>query len=340
MAKDWRLSQFDYPLDERLIAQTPIEPRDSSRMLHLDRRTGAIHHRQFCDLPEFLIPGDLVILNNTRVTARRLLGQKSTGGLVEALLLRQGDPPNRYLALMRPAKRLKTGAKIEFEHCRATVVEEALDGHRWLEFEEEPDLPEHILRSGEVPLPPYIHEKLANEERYQTCFNQVGGSAAAPTAALHFTEALLNKLRESGVTVGTVTLDVGIDTFRPVKTESVKEHVMHGETCYLSPELADTINSCKGRILAVGTTTVRTLETFAVKRRRVSHGVQHTKILLTPDSKIKIADGILTNFHLPRTTMLLMVAAFSGVEPLLTAYASAIENQYRFLSFGDSMLIV
>lgn len=334
-----RIDEFDYDLPPELIAQTPLQERDKSRLLHLKRATGEVAHRQFRDTLEILCPGDLLVLNDTRVSARRLFGNRPSGGAVEALLL-EPRSPDTFLALVRPAKRLKVGATIQFlAGISATVVAEEAEGMRVLTMAGD-DWQAKLMTVGQTPLPPYIVETLSDEERYQTTYGVTPGSAAAPTAGLHFTPEILAGLKNRGVQVTTVTLHVSLDTFRPVLSETVAEHQMHGEVCEISEESANIINSAKGRIIAVGTTTVRTLESMAVGPRKVRHGQLNTRIFITPGFDFQIVDGMFTNFHLPKTTMLLMISALATPEAVKIAYAAAITERYRFLSFGDSMLIL
>ena len=330
-----RLSDFDYDLPEDKIAQNPAEPRDSSKLLVLDG--DEISHRAFRELPSLLEPGDLLVLNNTRVTARRLLGERDTGGKVEALLLRDlGE--GCYEALTKPAKRLKIGSAMAFEReLRAEVVGQSDDGIRTLRFD---CSAEEIAKAGTVPLPPYIHSSTAPDERYQTVYSSAPGSSAAPTAGLHFTPELIAALTENGVGVAYVTLDVGIDTFRPVQAENMEEHKMHGERFYIPAETRDAVAGATGRIVAVGTTAVRALETASIGEKALRAGDGCSSLFITPGYKFKTVDAMLTNFHMPRTTMLLMVSALCGKDNLFRAYEQALNNNYRFLSFGDSMLIL
>ncbi len=335
-----RLSDYDYHLPEELIAQEPLDDRASAKLLHLDKATGQVHHRQFRDILGILQPGDLLVMNDTRVTARRLFGKKPSGSDVEALLLHQVGL-NDYIAMVKPGRRLKVGAEIDFgTGLRAEVLEERTEGLRLLRFDSATDLRERISMEGEVPLPPYIHTRLTDPERYQTVYASEPGSAAAPTAGLHFTGDLLSQLEHLGVQRATVTLDVSIDTFRPVQVENLDEHVMHGETCTIGMETAEKIRNCRGRIIAVGTTTVRTLETFAVGPGEVRTGSGTSKLFIRPGYEFRVVTGMFTNFHMPRTTMLLMLSALVGKHHLFHAYESAAQNRYRFLSFGDSMLIL
>lgn len=277
-------------------------------------------------------------MNNTRVSAVRLFGAKPSGGKVEVLVLRNLGEPGTFEALVKPARRLKAGSSIEFDTFSAQVEAELPGGKRMLRVALS-DL-RKIEDAGKVPLPPYIRTELKNAERYQTVYSRSPGSAAAPTAGLHFTQDLLAKIREIGVRTAEVTLDVGLDTFRPMAVDDPAEHVMHGETCQLDERAKDAIETCQGRIIAVGTTSARTLESFAIGRRRMSTGSKTTSIFITPGYNWQVVDGMLTNFHMPRTTMLLMVSALSGPERLMAAYAEAVRLRYRFLSFGDSMLVL
>lgn len=334
-----RLSDFDYELPEELIAQEPLADRADSRLLWLHKSTGLIEHRRFRDVPEVLAPGDLLVVNDTRVTALRLNGRKKTGGQVELLLLRERET-GEFEALVRPARRLNPGSTVEFaEGLTAEIVLDLGGGQRLIRFAHDDRLADKLAEAGEVPLPPYIGRKLLDPERYQTVFARRGGSAAAPTAGLHFTTDILSQLHSRGVDVAHVTLEVGLDTFRPVTADNIAEHRMHGEWCEVSEEVAEKIESCLGRIIAVGTTAVRTLETFAVGLRKIEPGRRNTEIFITPGYRFQISDGMFTNFHMPRTTMLMMVGAMAGVGPVKEAYRQAVDRRYRFLSFGDAMLI-
>ncbi len=334
-----RLSDYDYDLPERLIAQTPLEDRAASRLLVLPRAEGSARHLRFTDVPSLLREGDLLVLNDTRVSAWRLRGHKPTGGEVEALLLSE-ESSGVFTALVRPGKRLRTGARIVFGDLEATVEAELDGGQLRLAFAPVPNLTERLREIGTVPLPPYIHAALADPERYQTVVAQKPGSAAAPTAALHFTPEILQTLRNQGVETATVTLSVGLDTFRPVESENLDAHVMHGEVCEVAEETAEAVARCRGRVVAVGTTSVRTLETFAEGPRRLATGRRTSKLFIRPGYRWQIVDGMFTNFHLPKTTMLMMLSALVGRERLLEAYAEAVREEYRFLSFGDSMLVI
>lgn len=334
------VSLLDYHLPEEQIAQFPVEPRDAARLLVLNKKSGMIQHRQFSDLSDYLRKGDTLVLNDTRVTARRLFGQKPTGGAVEALLLAP-LPGERWRALLKPSKRLPEGSIVEFDggKIRLRVDDRLPDDSRVLCPEIPSEFARYVEQAGQTPLPPYIHQSLANPERYQTVYAAHGGSAAAPTAGLHFTPDLLDNLRASGVQTVHVTLQVSLDTFRPVQTERLEDHKIHGEQILLSEEAAEAINQSTGRIYAVGTTAARTLESAAIGIRRVKPFYGETRLFITPGYDFQVVEGLITNFHMPRTTVLALVAALAGREPLLNAYDEAIRAGYRFLSFGDAMLI-
>lgn len=331
-------SLFDYALPEELIAQEPVEPRDASRLLIVHRATGQLEHRHFYDLPDYLQAGDTLVLNDTRVSARRLFGRKPTGGRVELLLLRPlGD--GRWHALVRPGRRLPEGSLILLDEGHTAQIEARLEeGIRLVRFIPPDDA--WLQQVGQIPLPPYIHRQLTDPERYQTVFAREPGAAAAPTAGLHFTPQLLERLKTQGVQITTVTLHVSLDTFRPLQSEHVEAHKMHGEWFTLSPEAAAVINQTRGRIVAVGTTSVRVLESAAVGRRQVQPLTGETRLYITPGYAFKVVDALITNFHAPRTTVLVLVCAFAGRELILHAYQEAIRLRYRFLSFGDAMLIL
>ena len=348
-----RLSDFDYELPEDLIAQTPLPNRAASRLLHLDLATNEVKHRQFREVVDMLQPGDVLVLNNTRVNAWRFKGHKPTGAEVEILALKE-IAPGVFESLVKPAKRLKPGAIFNLaQGITGTVLEGGDDPIRIVKLES-PDgnLNEKLAQIGEMPLPPYITEKIDDSERYQTVFSESNGSAAAPTAGLHFTEDILAALVQKGIKTAYLTLHVGIDTFRPIQVDDVTTHQMHGEVCEITPEAANIINSAiesrqtadgkwqMSRIIAVGTTAVRTLETFANKDGKVEPGRKTSRLFITPGFKFQVVDGMFTNFHFPRTTMLLMISALSNRESILRAYAQAVEERYRFLSFGDSMLLL
>lgn len=335
-----RLSDYDYHLPAELIAQAPLPERTASRLLLLHRVTGEVEHCRFVEVPDILRPGDLVVFNDTRVTALRLFGRKSSGGDVEALLLRPRGP-FAFEVLVKPGRRLKMGATVLFENgLTASVSSVEADGLRVLTFEPCEGFDSVLARTGRVPLPPYITQELSDPERYQTVLAKVGGSSAAPTAGLHFSEGILLELATRGIDTATVTLDVGLDTFRPVQTEDLGRHQMHGERCDVPVETAEKIERCQGRIVAVGTTTVRTLESMAKGPRQVDPGSRSTHLFIRPGFNFQVIDGMFTNFHLPRTTMLIMLSALVGRERLLAAYDEAVRHNYRFLSFGDSMLVL
>ncbi len=335
-----KLNNFSYDLPDELIAQEPLDDRAASRLLVVDPSARTLAHRQFRDCLELLHPGDLLVMNNTRVTAKRLLGTKTTGGAVEALLLHEIEP-GLFEALLKPGRRLPVGARIIFSPTLEALVEsEAGDGIKTIRFEETPGWRGAIEEIGLTPLPPYIHHHLLDQERYQTVYASAPGSAAAPTAGLHFTPELLAAIRAKGVGITEVTLGVSIDTFRPIAVSDLATHVMHGEVCSVSPEAAEAINRAKGRIIAVGTTTVRTLESFAVGDRKVEAGTQVSRLFIRPGFAFKVINGMFTNFHLPETTMLLMICAMADQELIRRAYVEAVRSRYRFLSFGDSMLIL
>lgn len=328
---------FDFVLPEARIAQKPLEDRSASKLLHLPLFGGEIADLIFRDLPQLLKPGDLLIFNDTRVSARRLMGKKSSGGKVEALVLGPGAEAGTYRAMLKPGRTLKPGSVVEFDEGKmAEVLDEPGDAERLIRFE----VPVDMERFGTIPLPPYIRQPIPNENRYQTVFAVGSGSAAAPTAGLHLTEDLIARLKAMGVAIAHVRLDVGLDTFRPIQSETLDEHIMHGERCSIPPETADAIRSCSGRVIAVGTTTTRTLESFANGKRSVGVGEMDTNIFIRPGYKFQIIDGLITNFHMPRTTMLLMVAALCGPDRLEAAYRHALASDYRFLSFGDAMIVL
>ena len=340
-----KTSDFDYVLPEELIAQTPMEPRDHSRLMVVHRGTGAIEHKHFYDLPQYLRPGDALVINETKVIPARLLGVKEdTGVPVEVLLLRRENATD-WEALVRPGRRLKPGATCVFGDglLRCTVLENVAEtGGRLVRFQYEGVFEELLDRLGEMPLPPYIHEKLQDQSRYQTVYAKAEGSAAAPTAGLHFTPALLEQVRAMGVTVVPVLLHVGLGTFRPVKEEDVDKHVMHSEYYQVTREAADTLNRIRqagGRLICVGTTSVRTIETMADDGGIIHPGAGETAIFIKPGVKIKAVDALITNFHLPQSTLLMLVSTFLGREQALAAYELAVKEKYRFFSFGDAMFI-
>lgn len=338
-----QLSEFDYNLPEELIAQTPVEPRNSSRLMVLDPVEKTIEHRHFYDLKEYLEPGDTLIMNDTRVMPARLLGWRDgTGGKVEVFLLRRIDG-DTWETLVKPGRKAQIGQVVRFSDELACTVTDNTDfGGRIVKFQYEGIFEEILDRLGETPLPPYIHEKLADRERYQTVYSREQGSAAAPTAGLHFTKEQLAELKEYGVNLGFVTLHVGLGTFRPVNVDTIEDHVMHKEYYSISQETADLIMNTKAagkRVIAVGTTSIRTLESAAEGAGRISGKSGWTDIFIYPGYGFKLVDGIVTNFHLPKSTLIMLISAFAGREFVLDAYATAVRERYRFFSFGDAMLI-
>ncbi len=338
-----KTSDFDFQLPEELIAQTPLERRDASRLLTLDRESGAVGHHHFYDLPRFLRPGDCLVLNDSRVLPARLIGHRPTGGACEVLLLvdKSGD---LWECLVRPGRKLKPGAQVIFGdgQLTATVEEELNDGKRTVRFHYQGIFLEILEQLGRMPLPPYIKAELQDQERYQTVYSKVVGSAAAPTAGLHFTPELLEQVREMGVKVCYVTLHVGLGTFRPVKAEEITDHEMHSEFCKISQETADIINETKrngGRVICVGTTSCRTVESFAAEDGTMSERSGWTSIFIYPGYKFKVLDALITNFHLPQSTLIMLVSALAGREHVLAAYEEAVREKYRFFSFGDAMFI-
>ncbi len=335
------VTDFDYDLPQELIAQTPVEPRDSSRLLVMDKNTGELEHRHFYNLPEYLKPGDLLVFNDTRVIPARLHGFKTTGAHVEVFLLTRKNATD-WEVLVKPGKKLQKGARGWFSDERSWEIQETTDfGGRIARFHYEGIFEEILDRLGETPLPPYIHEKLKDKERYQTVYNRERGSAAAPTAGLHFTKELLKKIRDMGVEEVFVTLHVGLGTFRPVNESRVEDHKMHKEFYTVSQEAADAINKAKRegrRIVAVGTTSVRTLESAGASGEMKAGG-NWTNIFIYPGYQFKFVDALVTNFHLPQSTLVMLVSALSSREKILHAYQVAVENRYRFFSFGDAMFI-
>ena len=339
-----KTSDFNYQLPEELIAQTPLERRDGSRLMTLDRNTGAWEHHHFYELPDFLNPGDCLILNDSRVLPARLMGHRPTGGVVEVLLLR--DLGNKcWECLCKPGRKMQVGNEVIFGDGELTAVvrEVREDGNRVVEFRYEGIFLEVLERLGKMPLPPYIKEELQDQERYQTVYSREVGSAAAPTAGLHFTKELLEKIREKGVNEAFVTLHVGLGTFRPVKAEEVTEHHMHSELCMMNAETAKILNETKrngGRVICVGTTSCRTLESLVNDDGTFEAKSKWTDIFIYPGYTFKAMDGLITNFHLPESTLVMLVSAFAGREHVLNAYEEAVKQRYRFFSFGDAMCIV
>ncbi len=335
------VTDFDYDLPKELIAQTPVEPRDSSRLLVMDKNTGELEHRHFYNLPEYLKPGDLLVFNDTRVIPARLHGFKTTGAHVEVFLLTRKNATD-WEVLVKPGKKLQKGAQIKFSDELSCEILDTTDfGGRIARFHYDGIFEEILDRLGETPLPPYIHEKLKDKERYQTVYNRERGSAAAPTAGLHFTKELLKKIKDMGVEEVFVTLHVGLGTFRPVNESRVEDHKMHKEFYTVSQEAADAINKAKRegrRIIAVGTTSVRTLESAGASGEMKAGG-NWTNIFIYPGFQFKFVDALVTNFHLPQSTLVMLVSALSSRERILHAYKVAVENKYRFFSFGDAMFI-
>ena len=336
---------FYYDLPEELIAQTPLQQRDSSRLLCLDRESGQIIHGKFCDIENLLRPGDCLVLNNSRVLPARLLGHRVPSmGVVEVLLLKDhGD--GLWECLTKPGRKTKPGTQLTFgDGALNAIVEDALDtGNKMIRFSYEGIFLEVLERLGKMPLPPYIKEELEDGERYQTVYSKVNGSAAAPTAGLHFTPELMARLEKKGVKLAYVTLHVGLGTFRPVKAENIGDHHMHSEFCMMSQETADLINDTKrngGRVICVGTTSCRTLESLAKEDGSFEESSAWTEIFIYPGYRFKAMDGLITNFHLPESTLVMLVSAFAGREQVLNAYAQAVEQRYRFFSFGDAMVIL
>ncbi|MCI5630307.1 MAG: tRNA preQ1(34) S-adenosylmethionine ribosyltransferase-isomerase QueA [Romboutsia timonensis] len=339
-----KTSDFYFDLPEELIAQVPILDRSSSKLMVLDKETGEISHKIFKDIIDYLNPGDCLVLNNTRVIPARLIGSKEgTGGKIEFLLLKRNED-DTWETLVKPGKRAKIGTRFSFGEGKliAEVVGMGDDGARIVKFEYEGIFEEVLDELGNMPLPPYITERLEERERYQTVYSKHNGSAAAPTAGLHFTDELLEKIKEKGVDLAFVTLHVGLGTFRPVKVDDVLEHDMHSEYYMVTQEAADKINRAKEnghRVITVGTTSTRTIESVADENGRMKEASGWTKIFIYPGYKFKVVDNLITNFHLPESTLIMLVSALAGKENVLNAYKCAVENKYRFFSFGDAMFI-
>lgn len=336
-------SDFYFDLPKELIAQTPLDQRDQSKMMHINKNTGAVEHRHFYELPDMLHKGDCLVLNDSRVLPARLIGTRPTGGNVEVLLLRDlGD--SKWECLTKPGKKTRTGTEIAFGNgqLKCEVIEVLDNGNRIVKFQYDGIFLEILESLGKMPLPPYIKEELEDSERYQTVYSRELGSAAAPTAGLHFTNDILDKIREKGVNIAYVTLHVGLGTFRPVKEENIEQHDMHSEFCMIPQESADMINETKsrgGRIISVGTTSCRTLESFADENGFVKAVSDWTNIFIYPGYRFKCVDALITNFHLPESTLIMLVAAMTGRENILNAYKIAVEERYRFFSFGDCCFI-
>ncbi|MGB4438904.1 MAG: tRNA preQ1(34) S-adenosylmethionine ribosyltransferase-isomerase QueA [Sedimentibacter sp.] len=341
---NFKTSDFYYDLPEELIAQTPIKERDHSRLLVLDKATGEIEHKHFYDVLQYLKKGDCLVINDTKVLPARLYGvRKDTNAVIEILLLKRIDD-KKWETLVKPGKKARTGAEIVFKEnlLTGTIVEVLEDGNRIIEFQFEGIFEEILDSLGEMPLPPYIHEKLEDKNRYQTIYAKHPGSAAAPTAGLHFNDDLLRKIEANGVNIARLTLHVGIGTFRPVKAEYITEHKMHSEYYELTQNEADKINNAKQngfRVISVGTTSTRTLETIGDDNGFVSAQKGWTDIFIFPGYKYKVVDSLITNFHLPESTLIMLVSALAGKEKIMKAYSTAVKEKYRFFSFGDAMLI-
>ena len=338
-----KTSDFWYDLPEELIAQTPLEQRDTSRLMVLDKNSGKITHRHFYDILEYLRPGDCLVMNDSRVLPARLLGHRPTGGAAELLLLRDlGD--KKWECLAKPGRKLQLGQEVIFGNgeLTATVIEIQEDGNRVVEFHYEGIFLEVLERLGKMPLPPYIKAELQDQERYQTVYSREVGSAAAPTAGLHFTNELLDKVRGKGIKTAFVTLHVGLGTFRPVKADDISEHHMHSELCMLSEETAAVLNETKrngGRVVCVGTTSCRTLESLVNEDGSFEAKSRWTDIFIFPGYQFRALDALITNFHLPESTLVMLVSALAGRENVLNAYGEAVKEKYRFFSFGDAMFI-
>ena len=339
-----KTSDFYYDLPPELIAQTPLEKRDESRLLCLDKATGEWSHHHFYELPDFLRAGDCLILNNSRVLPARLLGHRLPGGGACEVMLLQDKGDKVWECLVRPGKHLREGARVSFGggELTAEIAEVLPDGNRLVRFDYEGIFLEVLERLGKMPLPPYIKEELQDQERYQTVYSKVNGSAAAPTAGLHFTPELLERIAAKGVGVGYVTLHVGLGTFRPVKEDEIEQHDMHSEYCTIPQETADLINRTKangGRVICVGTTSCRTIESWAGEDGTMTATGGWTNIYIYPGYRFKVMDALVTNFHLPESTLIMLVSALAGREHVLAAYEEAVRERYRFFSFGDAMFI-
>ena len=340
-----KTSDFFYELPEELIAQDPLEDRTASRLLVLDRKADKLEHKIFSDVIDYLNPGDCLVINNTRVIPARLIGEKEdTGGKVEILLLKRREN-DIWESLVKPGKKLRPGARVTFGDGRlkAEILEIAEEGNRLVKFYYEGIFEEILDSLGEMPLPPYITHKLEDKEMYQTVYAKFDGSAAAPTAGLHFTNELLEKIRQKGIKIASITLHVGLGTFRPVKVEDVNNHHMHTEWYEVNKEAAEIINETKKngrRVICVGTTSCRTIESVADENGLMSAKTGETDIFIYPGYKFKVMDGLITNFHLPESTLVMLVSAFAGKERVLSAYESAVKERYRFFSFGDAMILI
>ncbi|OQY08713.1 MAG: tRNA preQ1(34) S-adenosylmethionine ribosyltransferase-isomerase QueA [Fusobacteriia bacterium 4572_132] len=338
-----KLTEYDYNLPEEFIAQEPVSPRDSSKLMVLNKEKETIEHKHFYDIIDYLKKGDLLVMNSTKVIPARLMGRKKTGGFAEIFLLNRIDI-NNWECLVRPGRRLKEGTKVYFGKNKliATIIKRKENGNRVVAFEYDGIFEEILDELGEMPLPPYIKAELKEKDRYQTVYAQKGESVAAPTAGLHFTQELLTKIKEKGVEIAEVFLEVGLGTFRPVKTENVLEHQMHEEKYEVPVDAAEKINRAKRegrRVIAVGTTSVRTLESASEKKNEIIAKKESTDIFIYPGYEFKIVDAIITNFHLPKSTLIMLISAFAKKDFIFEAYEKAIKDKYRFFSFGDAMFI-
>ena len=338
-------SDFYYDLPQELIAQKHAEPRDHSRLMHLDRKTGEVSHHHFYDLPQFLVPGDVLVINDSKVIPARLLGQKDTGAHIEILLLKQAEK-DTWECLVRPGRRLHEGTVINFyDRLEATIGKELIDGKRLVSFRynKEENFFAILDEIGKMPVPPYITKELDSNDEYQTVYAKDLGSAAAPTAGLHFTEELLQKISDLGVQIARVTLHVGLGTFRPVKEDNITDHIMHSESYSITEENAAIIQNAKNegrRVICTGTTSCRTLESVYAAHQCVCACHEDTSIFIYPGFEFKVMDGLITNFHLPESTLIMLVSAFAGYENTMNAYKTAVNEKYRFYSFGDAMVIL
>ena len=337
------IAEFDFDLPEELIAQHAVNPRDHSKLLVLNKEKKEIEHKRFYNIIDYLKKDDVLVINRTKVIPARLYGRKDTGTVLECFLLKRYDLYT-WEVLLKPAKRLKIGQKIVFSENMlvAELIEIKSDGNRVLKFNYKGNFEEILDKLGEMPLPPYITEKLEDKDRYQTVYAKEGESVAAPTAGLHFTEELLEKIKEKGIIIAEVFLDVGLGTFRPVQTENIHEHIMHSEKYWVPKETAEIVNNAKrkgNRVIAVGTTSVRTLESSVNEKGELIENESETSIFIYGDYKFKIVDAIITNFHLPKSTLIMLISAFGGKEFVFSAYEEAVREKYRFYSFGDSMFI-
>ena len=337
------IAEFDFYLPEELIAQHAVNPRDHSKLLVLNKEKKEIEHKRFYNIIDYLKKDDVLVINRTKVIPARLYGRKDTGTVLECFLLKRYDLYT-WEVLLKPAKRLKIGQKIVFSEnmLEAELIEIKSDGNRVLKFNYKGNFEEILDKLGEMPLPPYITEKLEDKDRYQTVYAKEGESVAAPTAGLHFTEELLEKIKEKGIIIAEVFLDVGLGTFRPVQTENIHEHIMHSEKYWVPKETAEIVNNAKrkgNRVIAVGTTSVRTLESSVNEKGELIENESETSIFIYGDYKFKIVDAIITNFHLPKSTLIMLISAFGGKEFVFSAYEEAVREKYRFYSFGDSMFI-